>query len=78
MFVGMGKGLKYALGYDVELKQDYATRIRELIGMGVDSNHISNNVNISLYLLVVVLVGGLVLKIINRFKYDGNENGDSK
>ena len=67
MFYSMAEGLKYTSGFDINLS-DTKTKIKQLIGMNIQSGNIEGNVNLSVIIPLVFVIVGLVLLMIKRFK----------
>ncbi len=73
MFQGLANGLKYSNGYDIILSPNRENNIRSdtpifLLGIGIESVHFSDNVNISLSFVVLCIVVGFVCKLIHKLK----------
>jgi hypothetical protein len=71
MFKGLANGLKYSNGYDLMFSTNRAKNIRSnvpmyLLGVGIDSFHFADNVNISLILVFLCIFIGLLFKLMNK------------
>lgn len=63
----MAEGLKYSSGYELSLSTADVISNRELIGIGVNSTAMMNNVNVSFILvLICVFIGGIAL-LLDKF-----------
>ena len=67
MFYSMAEGLKYSSGFDINLS-DSKTKIKQLIGMNIQSGNIEGNVNLSVTFPLIFVLVGLVLLIIRSLR----------
>lgn len=67
LFIALAEGLKFSCGFDINLNiREQENRI--LLGVGIQSTNILNNVNTSLILPVVFILVGAILLIIKKVK----------
>jgi hypothetical protein len=75
LFVAMTEGLKLSCEFDIELLGK-ETAERVLLGVGIDSTNLMDNVNISLGFVLVFLVVGLVIFVIDKIKKKKNDQAE--
>ncbi len=70
LFIQLAKGLKWIMGYDIMLDKSYTT-VRELLGVGVNSIMLSNNINVSIVIVVILAIFGAVLLGVGKLMKGG-------
>lgn len=73
LFIALADGLKLACGFDINLSNQQ-TDNRVLLGVGIQSSSILDNVNVSLMLPVIFTFIGLILLTVSKVKSKKNEN----
>lgn len=71
LFIALADGLKLSCGFDIDLNNQQ-TDNRVLLGVGIQSTNILDNVNVSLVLPVIFTFIGLICMIISRIKQTRN------
>jgi hypothetical protein len=76
LFVEMAEGLKYSCGYDLTSSGTEKIQIRQLSGIGIESEHLSSNVNVSFLIVLTFVLTGALIYIIKKVRSKFLKNAD--
>lgn len=73
LFIALADGLKFACGFDINLSNQHTVN-RVLLGVGIQSTNILDNVNVSLVLPFIFTFIGLISLIVSKIKSKKHKN----